>query len=123
MITTLTQNQVVILIAKDTYQKYVNSPIGRDTLAADCPPEIVAEVMAVWGEEPTVEDYEPEELPPTPAQEIADIKRQIADTDYKIIKCSECRLVDKPMPYDVAALHRERQALRDEINRLEATTP
>lgn len=45
-------------------------------------------------------------------------KAQIAETDYKIIKCSEAQLIGAPMPYDVEALHAERQALRDEINKL-----
>ena len=31
----------------------------------------------------------------------------------------EASLLGRPMPYDVAALHAERQALRDRINALE----
>ena len=46
------------------------------------------------------------------------LKNQLATTDYKVIKCSECQLLGEPMPYDVAELHAERQAIRDEINRL-----
>ena len=41
------------------------------------------------------------------------------DNDYKIIKCSEASLVGEEMPYDITALHAERQALRDKINELE----
>jgi hypothetical protein len=39
--------------------------------------------------------------------------------DYKIIKCSEYQLAGKELPYDITELHAERQALRDEINKLE----
>lgn len=52
-------------------------------------------------------------------QRIAELKAQLNGTDYKIIKCSECQLAGAEMPYDVVALHAERQALRDEINRLQ----
>lgn len=55
----------------------------------------------------------------TTADKIAELKKQLNATDYKIIKCSECQLVGKEMPYDVAELHAERQAIRDEINQLE----
>lgn len=50
---------------------------------------------------------------------ISKLKAQLASTDYKVIKCSECQLAGAPMPYDVAELHAERQAIRDEINELE----
>ena len=47
------------------------------------------------------------------------LKAELAATDYQIIKCSECQLLGQPMPYDVAELHAQRQAIRDEINALE----
>lgn len=52
--------------------------------------------------------------------EIDILKRKITETDYKVIKCHEYALVGKPLPYDIEALHTERQALRDKINKLEA---
>lgn len=62
---------------------------------------------------------------PEPSEEekkqarIIELKAQLDGTDYKIIKCSECQLAGAEMPYDVVALHAERQALRDEINKLQ----
>lgn len=56
---------------------------------------------------------------PTTRDKIAGLKKKLSATDYKVIKCSECQLMGAEMPYDVAALHAERQALRDEINKLE----
>lgn len=50
---------------------------------------------------------------------IAELKGQLDSTDYKVIKCAESQLAGVELPYDVAALHAERQALRDEINQLE----
>lgn len=50
---------------------------------------------------------------------IESIKIQLAESDYKIIKIAECLACGLDAPYDVAALHQERQALRDQINELE----
>ena len=55
---------------------------------------------------------------PAGAEQIAKLKAQLSATDYKVIKCMECQLLGLEMPYDVAALHAERQAIRDEINLL-----
>lgn len=52
-------------------------------------------------------------------QKIARLQAELEDTDYKIIKCSECSLAGEPLPYDIVALHRSRQTKRDEINELE----
>jgi len=71
-----------------------------------------------------------EVVPPTPTEaEIAqqqreariwELKDQLAQGDYKIIKCAEAQLTNEPMPYDVATLVAERNAMRAEINELEA---
>ena len=67
--------------------------------------------------------------PPQPTEEeiarqealasIESLKAQLAESDYKVIKIAECMALDLPAPYDVAALHQERQAIRDQINALE----
>ena len=51
--------------------------------------------------------------------EISRLKAELASTDYQIIKCSECQLLGKDIPYDVAELHEKRQAIRDKLNKLE----
>ena len=53
------------------------------------------------------------------AAEVENLKMQLADSDYKVIKIAECVACGLPMPYDAEALHSERQALRDRINLLE----
>ena len=55
----------------------------------------------------------------TTEEQIAELKAQLSATDYKIIKCSEYQLVGMEAPYDMAALHTERQAIRNQINQLE----
>lgn len=40
--------------------------------------------------------------------------------DWKVVKCYEAKLLDKELPYNLETLMNERQAVRDEINRLQA---
>lgn len=58
-------------------------------------------------------------IEPTVEEQITSLKEQLSSTDYKIIKCSEAQLVGEELPYDIAALHAERQSIRDKINELE----
>lgn len=51
--------------------------------------------------------------------EINALKKQLDDTDDKIIKCSEYSLVGKELPYNIEYLHEQRQAIRDKITELE----
>ena len=52
--------------------------------------------------------------------EIERLKSELQESDYKVIKCVEALTIGAEMPYDVASLHKERQALRDKINELES---
>lgn len=63
-----------IELADGARKWYCNNLEGRAALADEHPSEVVAEVMAVWGDTPTVPDYIPEEettptVPPTPTIE------------------------------------------------------
>lgn len=40
--------------------------------------------------------------------------------DWKVVKCYEAKLLNKELPYDLETLMSERQAVRDEINGLQA---
>lgn len=46
------------------------------------------------------------------------LKKQLASSDYKIIKCYEASLLGEEMPYDFTELAKEREQLRDKINEL-----
>ena len=61
-----------------------------------------------------------EELRDRRYMEIERIKSELQESDYKVIKCAEAMSIGADMPYDVASLHKERQALRDRINELES---
>jgi len=51
--------------------------------------------------------------------EISNLKNQLTSSDYKIIKGYEYSLVNKNAEYNMDELHDERQAIRDQINKLE----
>ena len=51
---------------------------------------------------------------------VGELKRLLADTDYKVIKCAEAQILGLDMPYDIENLQANRQAWREEINELEA---
>lgn len=57
---------------------------------------------------------------PSVEDQIAELKTALTETDYKIIKCSEYQLAGLELPYDISAVHEERQMLRDRINALES---
>ena len=93
--------------------------VARKVLRADAPP-IDNKTKFAW----TQEDYEEVQMyvpnrVKSAAEMIQELKTQLSATDYKVIKCSECQLLGQEMPYDVAALHAQRQAIRDKINKLE----
>lgn len=56
---------------------------------------------------------------PEPVITVEQLKQQLADTDYRIIKCYEYELMGLPLPYDIAELHASRQAIRDTIADME----
>lgn len=51
--------------------------------------------------------------------EIQTLKDALTATDYQVTKCYEASLTGQHLPYDIDALHAERQAERDKINELE----
>lgn len=52
-------------------------------------------------------------------KEIKQLKKQLSDNDYKIIKCFECYLTGEELPYNIVALHTERDNIRNTINEKE----
>ena len=65
--------------------------------------------------EPTEEEIANREK----ALEIRNAKTELANGDYKIIKCMEAYLCGEDLPYDITELHVERNILRDNINKYE----
>lgn len=51
--------------------------------------------------------------------EIDAIKAELSETDYQVIKCYEASLVGEELPYDIKALHEDRNEKRAQINAIE----
>ena len=90
--------------------------VPKDCIETPCPDGFY---KPKWDSEKWVEGGTESIL--TPEQQIIYLKAKLTATDYKIIKCSECNLAGVELPYNIAVLHAERQALRDQINMLETT--
>lgn len=50
---------------------------------------------------------------------IKQLRKNLDNTDYKIIKCYEASLLNEPMPYNIQELTIQRKQWREEINSLE----
>lgn len=50
---------------------------------------------------------------------IKELQSELNESDYKIIKCNEYKLAGLELPYNIEELHKQRQAVRDEINKLQ----
>jgi hypothetical protein len=74
--------------------------------------DVLAEEQIISYED--VEAAEPT-IEPSPEQKINGLKQALADTDYQAIKFAEGWISDE----DYAPIKAERQAIREEINRLE----
>jgi len=79
------------------------------------PAEVIPEELT---EEQKVEQEKQQQIADIQSN-ISNLKKQITDTDYQVIKTYEYSLVGLEPEYDVEALHQTRQNLRNEINKLE----
>ena len=46
------------------------------------------------------------------------LNNRLTEIDHMVAECYECNLLGLDMPYDVTAIHEERQALKAEINNI-----
>lgn len=107
------RNEIVLHVKREVNGKEVTLQVinpREETILADgwmeyIPPEVGPEV----------------EEAATKQREALRLRRSLSDTDYKVIKCMEAYLCGEELPYDIEALHAERNAQRSEINELEGT--
>lgn len=52
-------------------------------------------------------------------KKMAVLSKQLEASDYKIIKCYEYFLAGLETPYDIDKLHKDREAIREEIRAIE----
>ena len=70
----------------------------------------------ITGYAPTMPEPTPEELK---RNRIEELKRLLAQDDYKVRKCAEYNFLGLAMPYDINEIHERNEAWREEINQLE----
>lgn len=95
-------------------------PIDEDSMRSDNPDNIVVPVPYDNGDRISYR-YEVKFDTQKVRNKIQQLKDCLAASDYQVTKCYEASLNNLPLPYDIAALHAERQLIRDQINELEAT--
>lgn len=106
------QNRIVLHITEAVEDGQGNI-VGTQDLQVINPPHDML-IEHGWAEY-----IEPSEEEAARQQEAIYLRNALASTDYKIIKCMEAYLCGEELPYDIAALHAERNAKRAEINELE----
>lgn len=95
-------------------------PIDEDSMRSDNPDNIVVPVPYDNGDSISYR-YEVKFDIQKVRNKIQQLKDSLAASDYQVTKCYEASLTNLPLPYDITALHAERQLIRDQINELEAT--
>lgn len=103
----------------------------RDENGNPAPRYLMVNGCQVWN--PTAQmyadaGYYPYTPPQPTEEEVAERQRKaridelhtlLEKTDYKVIKNNEYQMLGLPLPYDPQEVHDEKQAWRDELNRLE----
>ncbi len=93
--------------------------IDEDAMQSDNPDNIIVAVPYDNGDRISYR-YETKFDTQKVRTQIRELKDNLAATDYRVTKCYEASLLNQPLPYDISALHKERQQVRDKINELEA---
>lgn len=91
-----------------------NSEIPKNCISTVCPNGFY---LPKWNGIEWVEGGEKPQ--PSIDYQISELKDKLASEDYKIIKCYEYKLNGQDMPYDIDALHEERELIRQEIRILQ----
>lgn len=106
-----TRNNIVLHVTKEVNGKETNLQVinpSEEMILADGWVEYIKPVITDEEQENNRKLYE-----------IQNLKNTLSNTDYKVIKCIEAYLCGEELPYDINALHIERNAQRLQINTLE----
>lgn len=52
-------------------------------------------------------------------EKISELKQELADSDWKVVRCYEASLIKKEMPYDIKELSEYREFIRNKIRQLQ----
>lgn len=121
----ISNNEIELIFCPDGYSEKIAEykKAGYSEFVPGKQPEVEPGFVAVDSfkikKGKVVQSWEVKSNPVFTKNRIAALKEQLAATDYKIIKCMEASLIGEQLPYDLEVVHTQRQAIRDEVNRLE----
>ncbi len=109
---------LIAQITADGFRPYDDSAekpaVGEFQAAVPAYDETAEGISLRW----EIVEHSPEKI----EAEIARLQDELSATDYQVIKSYEYALAGEQPPYDIAAVHTERQQIRDRIRTLENLT-
>lgn len=100
-----------VLISDELYQRFFDAQCcGRSLRLKDIDGTTFEEIF---------EEYIPEHIETT-EEKLIILKARLLETDHMVVECYEHSMLGKEMPYDIVALHEERQAIKTEIENLQS---
>ena len=98
-----------VLISDEIYQQFFDTQCCGKSLR-------IKNINGTTFEE-IFEEYTPEYVETT-EEKIIKLKNRLSETDHMVVECYEHSMLGLEMPYDIIALHEERQAIKIEIESL-----
>ena len=102
-----------VAINNEVYQQFLNEQCRGKSLR----------IKNIHGStfEELFEEYVPV-IEETAEEKIIRLKARLFETDHMVVECYEHDLLGLTMPYDIVALHEERQTIKNEIELLQQNT-
>ena len=100
-----------ILISNEIYQQFFDTQCCGKSLR-------IKDINGTTFEE-IFEEYMPEYVETT-EDKLIRLKARLLETDHMVVECYEHSMLGKEMPYDIVALHEERQEIKHEIESLQS---
>ena len=105
-----------ILISDEIYRQFFNMQCGDEECCGKCLK--IKDINGTTFEE-IFEEYVPE-YAETTEEKLIRLKARLLETDHMVVECYEHSMLGKEIPYDIVALHEERQEIKHEIENLQS---
>lgn len=103
--------EIDVLISDEIYQQFFDTQCCGKSLR-------IKNINGTTFEE-IFEEYVPEHVETT-EEKIIRLKNRLSETDHMVVECYEHSMLGLEMPYDIVALHEERQEIKTEIESLQS---
>ena len=105
-----------ILISDEIYRQFFDVLCGNEGC---CGKSLRIKNINGTTFEEIFEEYMPEYVETT-EEKLIRLKARLLETDHMVVECYEHSMLGKEMPYDIVALHEERQEIKHEIESLQS---